>query len=85
MAIRNDEELEAAVQEYHRLRASPAGSDSAARRDSLNADIQTYYHQHRQDLRPAKPRDQPLPDAGVPDPPYTPADPDGRRSGGKTD
>lgn len=79
MAIRTDHELENAVQEYQRLRSAPDGSDSAARRDCLNADIQTYYHQNRQDLRPAKPREQPLPDNDIPDPPYTPADPTGQR------
>lgn len=83
MAIRNDQELEAAVHEYQKLRNAPEGSDSAARRDNLNADIQTYYHQNHQDLSPAKPCEQPLPNEGrVPEPPYTPADPtgSGRRS-----
>ncbi len=61
MAIRTDHELENAVQEYQRLRNAPEGSDSAARREALNADIQTYYHQHKQNLRPAKPRAEPLP------------------------
>lgn len=79
MAIRTDDELENAVQEYQRLRNAPEGSDSAARRESLNADIQTYYHQHQQNLRPAKPRAQPLPNGDIPDPPYTPADPTGQR------
>lgn len=84
MAIRSDEELEAAVQEYQKLNNAPAGSDSAARRDCLNADIQTYYQQNRQDLRPAKPCSEPLPnDRHLPEPPYTPADPAGthRRKG----
>lgn len=79
MAIRTDHELENAVQEYQRLRNAPEGSDSAARRDCLNADIQTYYHQNHQDLRPAKPREQSLLDNDIPDPPYTPADPTGQR------
>ena len=83
MAIRSDEELEAAVQEFQKLRAAPAGSDSAARRECLNADIQTYYHQQYQDLRPAKPRAQPLPDPTVPIPPYTAADPTGSHRQGR--
>lgn len=66
MAIRNDEELEAAVQEYQRLRTAPRGSDGAARLESLNADIQTYYHQNSQKLRPAKPAHEALPDATAP-------------------
>ncbi|MFV3128578.1 hypothetical protein [Niveispirillum sp. KHB5.9] len=80
MAIRSDQELEMAVREYQKLRNAPEGSDSAARRDNLNADIQTYYHQNHQDLRPAKPCEQPLPNSRhVPAPPYTPADPTGAR------
>lgn len=84
MAIRTDLELEIAVREYQRVRNAPTGSDSAARRESLNADIQTYYHQNQQNLRPAKPRAEPLPNNGIPKPPYTPANPTGqhrRRSG----
>lgn len=79
MAIWTDHELENAVQEYQRLRHAPEGSDSAARREALNADIQTYCHRHQQNLRPAKPRAQPLPNGDIPDPPYTPADPTGQR------
>ncbi|MFM2044562.1 MAG: hypothetical protein RLY86_3138 [Pseudomonadota bacterium] len=55
MPIRNDQELERAVQEFQRLRAEPDDSPDGRRRQDLDAEIKAYYLQHGESLRPAKP------------------------------
>ncbi len=58
MPIRNEQELEQAVQEFQRLSGGDISPTDADRRDNLNADIQVYYATHAEDLRKAKPERQ---------------------------
>ncbi|SNS35762.1 MULTISPECIES: hypothetical protein [unclassified Azospirillum] len=59
MPIRNEQELEQAVQEFQRLGGGDISPADADRRDNLNADIQAYYAEHAEGLRKAKPERQP--------------------------
>lgn len=56
MPIRDETELEQAVQEFQNLRDAPEKTPEASRRAELDAEIKAYYLQHAADLRPAKPK-----------------------------
>lgn len=57
MPIRDEAELERAMQEYHKLRDAPAGSPEARRRDEVDAEIKAFSMQNMQDLAKGKPND----------------------------
>lgn len=55
MPIETEKDLERAVQEFQELRNAPDDSDKGRRKQELDAEIKTYYQQHAEDLRMAKP------------------------------
>jgi hypothetical protein len=57
MPIRDESELERAMQEYHELRHAPAGSPEARRRDEIDAEIKAYSMQHMHELTKGRPHD----------------------------
>lgn len=55
MPIRDEAELERAMQEYHKLRDAPAGSPQARRRDEIDAEIKAFSMQHMHEMAKGKP------------------------------
>lgn len=55
--IRDEAELERAMQEYQKLREAHDGTPEAERRDELDAEIKAFYVQHGQDIRKGRPSD----------------------------
>jgi hypothetical protein len=55
MRIADDQGLERALAEFHRLKDAPDGSAEAARRHELDGAIQDYYARRKETLRPGRP------------------------------
>lgn len=55
MPIRDEQELERAVQEFQELRDAPEESERGRRRADLDADIKAFYLTNAESMRKAKP------------------------------
>jgi hypothetical protein len=58
MAIRNESDLERAMQEFQNLRDAADDTPDGRRRMELDAEIKAFYAQNSSDIRKAKPPKQ---------------------------